>query len=489
MIVVAAIDDVAGTIGFLRDARGAWWVAGFVLVYALLFAAVVALWSAGGIARHIAWHASIASIAVTTATRALNRAGFGIEEARIFLFENAFAWEALISYPHAYAAGAGLGVLAGAALYTAGNSLLPRNTKAIAATTALLVILATAAAPSMASFVPAPVRVPVALIAAATHRPPSAATPASKPSGNARARHIVVVVDESVRADAFPRLTLPDLADFGQSVAATNCSAPANYVLRTGVRALPASLAPRHTVFDYARAAGFRTLLIDGQSRSRAPRNLMSPREVASLDEHLVVRADKPSIAEDQIDGAVARELRRRLLDSRPSLIWVNKYGAHFHYETSYPDHAAVHRPRLGAREPLRDVVRTRNSYRNAAGWTVSAFFDELGPLPARAVLIYTSDHGQSLPGEGARYAHCVADRVPAQQLSVPLAIVGAPAELRAAAALARDRTSQFQIFPTVLWLLGHETSEDLRDPSPRRPPSIVGDIFGRGRYELVGGE
>jgi lipid A ethanolaminephosphotransferase len=110
------------------------------------------------------------------------------------------------------------------------------------------------------------------------------------------------------------------------------------------------------------------------------------------------------------------------------------------------------------------DWRRYRNAYRNTLLWNVGAFFDRLLAQAEleRATLVYTSDHGQDLHerGEPGVTTHCSSEPVDEEGL-VPLAVIegaGAPSlDWGRTLAANRDRSSHFNIFPTLLMLMGYD--------------------------------
>src|SRR5690606_25402319 len=131
--------------------------------------------------------------------------------------------------------------------------------------------------------------------------PPPRAAPALRPTSEGAAlapRHIVWVIDESVAQAPFERIIAPLITnvphlDFGVAASMANCSAPAHVALRSGVdvrRAGPKTdLRRTPSIWGYAHAAGYRTLLIDGQT-SGAPQNLLLPPERALIDTALSMK-------------------------------------------------------------------------------------------------------------------------------------------------------------------------------------------------------
>src|SRR5690606_9159459 len=109
------------------------------------------------------------------------------------------------------------------------------------------------------------------------------------------------------------------------------------------------------------------------------------------------------------------------------------------------------------------DWLRYRNSYRNTLLWNVGEFFSRLLARAdlSRAVILYTSDHGQDLHERGnpGLHTHCGGDPVVEEGL-VPLVVLqgsGLPtldwqAELEAN----RNRASHDNLIPTLLQLTGY---------------------------------
>ena len=318
------------------------------------------------------------------------------------------------------------------------------------------------------------------------------------------ARDIVFVVDESVAAEYLdinsPRgvhsglqAARPGLqvVNYGVAASVTNVSAGSNKTLRFGgtrenyrdVGRFEAS------IWAYARAAGMRTVYLDGQRFGGELQNLMTPAERAEIDD-FVQLGSTPVVERDQV---LARLLAERLANDVAEFIYVNKIGAHFPVADKFPEAAARYRPlpARGATDAVIDMGPIhgshhgtadewrlyRNAYRNTLIWNTGGFFDTLLPQidPSRAVILYTSDHGQDLhergnPGKGT---HGTNDPLP-EEGAVPLVVIDSAAAPRldwqAHAAANRDGMSHFRIFPTLLALLGFAEN----DVAPLYGPSLV---------------
>ena len=112
--------------------------------------------------------------------------------------------------------------------------------------------------------------------------------------------------------------------------------------------------------------------------------------------------------------------------------------------------------------------------------------------------MVYTSDHGQWLPGDpdGGRELtpHATAIDPPMQQASVPLLLLAFGPSTRAALAerfdpRLVDRASGFEVFPTVLQAAGYAAADTRRFHPPslfesqaERPPRafLSGNVFAR---------
>lgn len=259
-------------------------------------------------------------------------------------------------------------------------------------------------------------------------------------------RHIIWLIDESVAAAPFERLVAPMLAkvprsDFGTAAALGHCSAPAQVALRSGVDVLNAGKAMdlRRTpsIWGYARRAGYRTILIDGQTTG-APQNLLLAPERALIDEL------RPMAGGIDTDRAIAKALNAQMKAPGRSFTLVVLRGVHFQYRDHYP---------AGTIPADSPVAR---QYDAALTWSKRGFFDALlaGLNRQQVAIVYTSDHGQNLtPGA---LPHCSQAPV-ADEFRVPL-LAFLPDRLAARyAAAPREGHSSSQIFPATLGWMGYD--------------------------------
>lgn len=301
---------------------------------------------------------------------------------------------------------------------------------------------------------------------------------------------IVLIIDESISGN-YLDINAPfgvhsnlkqarpgvDIFNYGYAASIANCSADTNVTLRYGgTRAdymrinttLP-------SIWQYAKKAGLRTVYIDAQRTAGNLQNLMTDTEKKDIDQF--VQFDQTSVRDR--DMAAAAKLIELLNDDKSELVVINKVGAHFPVHDKYPDAFMAYRPTLprgqftevadtGERNGFNgqpdDWVLYRNAYKNTVLWNVGEFFARVfaqGNLN-NALLIYTSDHGQDLHERGnpGLNTHCGGDPVEEEGL-VPLVVIQGSdlktLDWSAQLAANKDRSSHYNIFPTLLQLMGYD--------------------------------
>ena len=311
------------------------------------------------------------------------------------------------------------------------------------------------------------------------------------PAITAPVRHIVLIVDESVRGDVLqlnrpdldntPYLVNQKLINYGVAVSGANCSFASRVMLRFGLRRSDfgdsgiKDIYNRPSVWKYATSAGYRTTIIEGREGQRV--FYMQGNEARFINNYVEVSESAPNYR----DVMIAARLKKELQDPRPSFILVNKFGTHYPYETAYPPvYDGAHKKMVTKREGVNGKFRDRNeledqaefarerdelrvAYGNALHWSVDGFFNKLleGMDLRNVLIIYTSDHGQSLMDGGQRLSHCSDGIAQVGEGLVPLlATTGVPeinAALTKAAALGKNQYSHFEIFPTLLRSMGYQ--------------------------------
>lgn len=318
---------------------------------------------------------------------------------------------------------------------------------------------------------------------------------------------IVMIVDESIRGD-FLGINNPAtrttpflggvtdrLANFGPATAAHNCSAPSRLILRTGLQAadLPdkeqrALKAP--TIWQFARQAGFETILIDAFAEVFGTHSFMTKQELKFIDRSIPVTSNPAYLR----DRRIATELLPELLSGKQrSFIYVNKYGSHFPYQRTHPPDFPG--DGLATRDNLDNRDELIASYQRALRWSVDEFFRALLASVdlSDTLIVYTSDHGQSLLEGGYKLTHCSTGTVHPGEGIVPLLTFasdnGFGQALKTAARNHFGRATHFQIFPTLLlamgyeapWIARHYGEQSLLRLTKTQPRFLTGNMFGSG--------
>lgn len=532
LIVAAAIVGVAfnlieyGGLAVLRHAQSIRFSRAlphalvYLATYAAVSAAIVAaVFSESLLARWIALPAVFILLTLELACRFVQGENVGFNEVQTTLSESTFAGQFLSSHFGAGMRAAGVAGLVTAGLFAAGFwetlrfDLWWLLLVLLGGVMAYVVIWRTVAATDV---FPSPIRIPVLLIYVlmnrVENRPRDPVELAVPEEAAARPRVILFIMDESITGtylgiNGYEKSTTPFMRsiegsyhNLGIACAGSNISAATNLIIRSGLRAdqIPDRRQigmKQPSVYQYAKAAGYRTCYLDGQYGPDVCGNFLTRHDLSVIDEGYWAIGDESEASQRYLrDRLLAQRALDLIAEGGPIFIWLSKYGAHFHYEQAYPDEARVFEPTM---PPNRSISacsseQIENSYANALRWSMDAFLELLLPKldPSETAVVYTADHGQSIEGSHGASTH--ADRVdpPAIQANVPMLVWGDPIMQRFADGIdaARDRTSHFQIFPTLLSVMGCDENDVMRrygSPLWGSPPDrrvfLSGDIFGRG--------
>jgi hypothetical protein len=260
------------------------------------------------------------------------------------------------------------------------------------------------------------------------------------------ARHIVLVIDESVEGDAFSHLRrhrppLPGAVDFGLAFSAANCSSAANYALRRGAPGEMVPIVDAPSLFALARQAGMATIYFDNQRNTL--RSLFQREEFGAIDEVVLPDDATPKWARDMRSLELILD---RLQPHESVFLVVNKIGTHFPYDASLP-------PGQGTGKRLTDYLRSLqlHSLDFLRGLAVH--------LPPETVVFYTSDHGQNF---SSKTTHCnIEHETVVSEWRVPFIALASGAALEAlqqAAPSAMGLVSHFEISETIRHLLGYRS-------------------------------
>lgn len=297
----------------------------------------------------------------------------------------------------------------------------------------------------------------------------------AKPKRAPAVRHIVLVIDESVRQGFFERVIGPELRargagsgwnvyDFGAATSMANCSAPSNIMLRKGVRFnhITQDLHRDPLLWSLAHNAGFSTWLLDAQIRGRGG-NYFDDNERALID-HL------PEVRSSQ-DADIVKAMARYLSEEAPTFTIINKQGAHFPYPDHFP--RGYESPFLRDASPyVQDSIK-RVNYVNALDYQTGGFFAQLlkTHVSQPTLVIYTSDHGQNVDDRPGLH-HCNVSLLPSEDEGVvPLVILtNTPVPgMEGIVADVQNSLSDFDIAPIIRAAMGYgEVSwvDRLRQPS-----------------------
>jgi glucan phosphoethanolaminetransferase (alkaline phosphatase superfamily) len=320
-----------------------------------------------------------------------------------------------------------------------------------------------------------------------------------KPTERRKSEKILFLVDESIRPDYLntrPGNTqTPGFAsfaqymvNFGPAASGGICSNYSNAILRFAAARtdLGNKINTNPTLWQYAKAAGYRTIYIDAQAgnikNSSQLQNFMTLDELRFVDQTYRLSDADPKDADFRLLDILEKELSA----PGPIFIYANKQGAHFPYEMNY-DTASGGDAEGNADVTTQSIIKT---YRNAINRNVDQFFAKLSKqLPVKDLsLVYTSDHGQYFePGVAT---HCVASDARPHMALVPLfAFSSSPAiqtALRQGAEKSIGHANHFQIAPTLMEWMGFDRqdieklhSESLTRGSSVQPAFSHGDVFG----------
>ncbi|MDR2174955.1 MAG: sulfatase-like hydrolase/transferase [Synergistaceae bacterium] len=244
--------------------------------------------------------------------------------------------------------------------------------------------------------------------------------------------NILLIIDESVRADYLSAInenvgkTTPWLSkylsefnetafNYGIMLAGGTNSFLGRSIILTGISRLPDedfSSQRNPTVFQVAKANGYKTVLIDLQGMF--PYSVIRKSDMGYVDE-VYLKWSVFSSDPKKADIAAAAQLRKRMNEEKGLFIVLLKWGVHVHYEARYPGSEAEHQhflPKLEEEERHSSEKRLQivNSYKNALRYNVDGFFSALLGSDLRSLknttILWTSDHGQSLQEDGQLEPH-----------------------------------------------------------------------------------
>jgi len=328
-----------------------------------------------------------------------------------------------------------------------------------------------------------------------------------KPLLDAKYKNIILIVDESVGGkylsiNGYEKETTPylksikeEFLNLGLASSGANCSAKSNIILMSGIQlnAFPDKenrALKRATIFQYAKNAGYKTHYISGQGIGSSLQNHMTKYDLQSIDNFAQAkeRLEEKNMPEEFVIGATKEALK----SADKNFIFIVKKGSHFQWEYTYPKEARYFLPTLEKTDALSLKLKENaiNSYLNSIKYNVDLFFKYfLKSIEFFArddtVIIYTSDHGQSILEEGRTATHCDSTNPPLSQGIVPLLLfVPQNDNLFKGKDFTINSYNHYQIFPTIQTLMGYKDikAKTLFDKVALEPQQIFvsGDLFGR---------
>lgn len=245
---------------------------------------------------------------------------------------------------------------------------------------------------------------------------------------------VVMVIGESARSGNFgllgyERPTTPLLATTKNLIAfngtscntSTKLSLQCMFVRPSAVidHGLQAPEVREDTVFSVFRKLGFTSELFAMQSEvwfynSLKP-NHYKIREVIAADDANRNQPVLDSFLETELNTSVAKHAKGR------HIVVLHTKGSHFNYTSRYPREFAKYQPECEGVDGACSKAQLINSYDNSILYT-DAFLSRLinSLKDKKAILIYTSDHGESI--DENRHFHATPKPLaPIEQLQVPL--------------------------------------------------------------------
>ncbi|MEM7031639.1 MAG: sulfatase-like hydrolase/transferase [Chloroflexota bacterium] len=273
--------------------------------------------------------------------------------------------------------------------------------------------------------------------------------------------NLVLIIDESIRSDhlsinGYARPTTPYLHtisdkgylyNWGTAVAGGSCSMISNPLLITGIpvtenarlfadeysvlsiklrrlkqqsESAPPLVDLTPTLFDYAKAMGYRTHYLDTQTRYLW--NGLGLRDLDFIDHWLTIDDFGDDV---DSDFRAADYIYQTVKSSNGNFILLNKRGVHFRYDESFPADQMIWSPPPPKWDYREYPEFGINVYDSGIRYNVNTFFQRMLPdfeTLENTIFIYTSDHGQTLFEDGLQWPHCGATN---KEAMVPLLLIG----------------------------------------------------------------
>jgi glucan phosphoethanolaminetransferase (alkaline phosphatase superfamily) len=339
------------------------------------------------------------------------------------------------------------------------------------------------------------------------------------PEGSDRVPHLILIIDESVLGcelsmNGYPRPTTPFLEKpqnnfWNGGIASSGAikTEPSARMIYSGLRFDQLSdpwnrVEKNPSLCSYAIQAGYACECLFAQPlRSVVAQDLsvFSPAKLAYWEDLNPI--------EYRRDFELMPPLKAFLQVHERTFTYIDKWGAHFPYARHCaPDHRIFGRGASTDGSWSYDLPANVNDYDNSVRYEVDEFFSQLcTALEASGkdvLVLYTSDHGQVLPGSlgtnAIRATHGYAT-LPPITANVPLFAFGfGPNGRGIIQKLTQNDTlfnncTHFQIFPTLLRAMGYPAAQvkklyspSLLDPLARPQPRSYRGDSGGGKHCVI---
>lgn len=291
--------------------------------------------------------------------------------------------------------------------------------------------------------------------------------------------HIWLIVDESVRYDAFAK-TWTSIAEGIVSphsfivqreiVSGAVCSDYANALLVVGMgpEQLPDieyQALRKPTIFAYAKSSGYNTAWVNTYGEDNGPYGFINESAIEDIDTIITLK-DSDAKPEPYEYDLILLKLGLEWAESHPrTFVYINKIGCHFPYDRySKPEQ------------------KTQNSYLDCVDYTMKSYFSEFYLKERKNdVLFYTSDHGQHL-GENPAISltHCARAEVHQSMASVPYLVILDSNQIDYVPRSNRPPTHQTLFYDVLEQLNSKYTSLYPDSLAKNKVEYSSGDIFGR---------
>jgi glucan phosphoethanolaminetransferase (alkaline phosphatase superfamily) len=459
--------------------------ASIFLYLGLTFSMFLLVTSSNKILKVISYLILSSTLCTEISYRIINGYGFTFSEALIVLREFSYSRDALLSFfPHIWFVFP-LVMIVSVFLYFITDLYVPKSSWKISVPLSLFFIFLSfyvLKGTSGAQAYPSMFKIPVLTMYAATDQtytgPRSEVT--EIPGKEPEFRNIIYLVDESVRGDMIS-LNNPsnndvtpyissvsaNIYNYGIVCSAGNNSGTSQLILRSGVRSEVFPDTGQRSlknpdIMQFAKKAGFYTIFLDGQKNIL--QNFMSKYDMNAINYYKGVQED--GMAGEMIDFVLADQIADLLSDTtRRTFTYVVKMGAHFPYEKYYPDDQRIFQPAMKRGELNNDRNRMVNSFKNVIRWNVDHFLKYLvTKLGNRKdyLIIYTSDHGQTLLEHGIVATHADVRNANPLQACVPFFLYFPDSLQKAKFKYLPgnyNRLTHFNIFPSILLMMGYDTA------------------------------